>query len=219
MSRFFDKFEDIISPARLRFALIMFTATVLAAVALFTTARSASAHCTLYHPHHCVPEIPPGPSAPVDLRTIRFMVVNNSSTPAFVTRGYRNSGGASTPAGSYTLPVMPRPSWDATGWWRVEPFSTREIYSSSSNDLMYFRVEHNGQVVIPSGITETASFCIHGSSYYSKEYDSGTFTVSYEANGRGGYNYQNAERSSCEDAGGFWRTFYRSRIRHTVTLN
>src|SRR5690606_13622642 len=170
----------------------------------------AQAHCTVYHPHHCVDDVidtvvPPRPTfVPVAPATRGFRVVNNSGEPVYVARGWHAGGGTSLPAGGYNLPMVPKKSWDAKGWWSVEPYSSRWIYESSDSGEMYFRVESGGEAITPLEYSHTASFCVHPTyGFHSKEYeDLGQFDLMYGNNGDSGYLYNMNGRDSCSEAGG-----------------
>jgi hypothetical protein len=226
MNRLFTLYmSQYTSLSRLKLVSLACFALLLAAGALFWPAGVAQAHCTGLHPHHCVDDVietvlTPHPTImPVQQATKGFLVVNNSSNTLYVARGWRTGGGTSQSAGDYNLPAMSSKTWDAQGWWPVEPYTSEWIYKSSDAGEMYFRIQSNGEALVPNNHSGSASFCVQQSyAFHSKEYDDGKFDLMYDASGNSYINHV-SQQDSCSDSGGEWSTFYKMKIMTTFTVN
>ncbi len=194
-----------------------FVVFVLAAliIAVLAPAAPAAAHCTAYHPHHCVDDIydTVNPSAPSSSQVYEFTLINSSNETVYVAYGkYRPYSSRSG-----DLAVVTLAAWTAEGWWSVAPGTSRNIYRSNSDEHIYFRFESSSDAIVPSSYESSAEFCTSNYAFYSEEMEqqqpSNRYNFRIRANG------QNTNAATCAEAGGQWETFYKMRVHMDFTVN
>lgn len=187
--------------------------TLLTAVAL--PVNPAAAHCTAYHPHHCINDVydTVNPPAPSPSQVYEFTVINNSGETVYVAYGkYRPYSSRSG-----DLMIVTPAAWTAEGWWSVAPGARRNIYRSNTDDRIYFRIENSRGAIVPRNYDGTAEFCTSNSAFNSVEMEQqrpgnrNNFMVN--ANSRSVYG------ATCAEAGGQWETFYKMRVHMNFTVN
>lgn len=190
---------------------IVFAVLFLISLTLLPT-TPAQAHCTPYHPHHCIPT--PKPEV-IDRRTRGFFLQNNSNNTVYVAYGWHVP--YSSKSGDLT--VVTEEQWRARGWWSVNPHAGRWIYKSNSTGTMYFRITSRGNTLIPRDYLDSAQFCIsERDAFYSSEtVKYKKFVLDYDK--QNGVYQRHGRGTTCSQAQGEWQTFYRMKIRTTFTVN
>lgn len=150
--------------------------------------------------------------------TNEFTVINKTGSPVYVAYGYHVPYSSSSGSSGYRLMVVTPEHWIATGWFKVAPYSSRDIVNTSSSK-MYFRLESNGNTITPRNYEHSANFCIHSTkAFFSKEYvESDRFEVQYDKQGGTYQNYRSG--SSCSSANGQWHKFFKMNVHMTFTVN
>lgn len=184
-------------------------------VAVLVPAAPAAAHCTAYHPHHCVNDIydTVNPPAPSPSQVYEFTLINNSGETVYVAYGkYRPYSSRSG-----DLMVVTPAAWVAEGWWSVAPGAQRNIYRSNTDDRIYFRIENSKGAVVPRSYDSTAEFCTSNYAFTSVELEKKQ--TGNRNNFQINANRQNVSGATCAEAGGQWETFYKMRVHMNFTVN
>lgn len=184
--------------------------------ALLMPASPASAHCTPYHPHHCLDDIEEtiNPSTPSSDQIYEFTLINKSSETVYVAYGKYRPYSSNTNGLAFITPA----AWVAQGWWSVAPGARQIIYRSYSDDHIYFRIENRFGDLAPRSHEGSAQFCTSSYAFYSTEMEK-----QYPgSNNNFAMSINNGARTTgvtCSQVGGEWDTFYKMRAHMDFTVN